>query len=235
MLKISILTLVVTISLPAFSNSSGNAETEAKAIIAELTKATNEIQKDFDQKNEEALYSFNLDKKLEPIYDKVKSFNGKYPEIKGRFKTEGDRLNALLDKINDEHAKGRVKTAEEAANALRKAEKSLKKVTDNKESTDTNSEFVTYDEWFALQNTGIKSGKKYSFIACVSGPRNATAIQCNVPGSAAKRVFYNLDDMKDLEAKKRWVNTINENRCVTAYVTGHEAFIVDVKNQNECK
>ncbi len=230
-----ILVLMFVISAPAFSNSTDSAELEAKALVSELTKVTNEIQKYFDQNNEEALGSFNLDKKLEPVYAKVKSFNDRYPKIKGRFKTEGDRLNALLDKVNDQHAKERAKIVEEASNALKKSEKSLRKVVDKKETTNTTSENVSYDDWFTLQGTGIKSGKKYSFIACVNGPRNATAVQCDVPGSAAKRIFYSTDDIKDIEVKKRWLNTINEKKCVTAYVTGHEAFVVDVKNQSECK
>lgn len=235
MLQKIILVLIFMISATAFSNSSDKAEVEAKALASELTKITNEIQKDFDQNNEEALNSYNLERKLDPIYAKVKSFNDRYPKIKGRFKTEGDRLNSLLDKINDQHAKNRSKIVEDATNALKKSEKSLRKAADKNETINTSSENVSYDDWFILQSTGAKSGKKYSFIACVNGARNATAIQCNIPGSAAKRVFYNTDDIKDLEVKKRWVNTINENRCVTAYVTGHEAFVVDVKDQNECK
>lgn len=99
----------------------------------------------------------------------------------------------------------------------------------------TSAEVVTYDEWFTLQQIGIKSGKKYSFVACVIGSRNATAARCHVSGSAARRVFYNTDDIQDLNMKKKWVNTINENKCVTAYVTGSEAFIVSISDINGCK
>ena len=229
-----ILFLALIVTAPAFSNPT-DTEVEAKAIANELTKATNEIQKDFDQNNEEALYSFNLDKKLDPIYTKAKSFYDRHPDLKGKFKVEGDRLNLLLDKVNEQHTKGRAAAKEAAINALNKAEKSLRKTEERNNTKDVSSENVSYDEWFTLQRTGIKSGKKYSFIACVNGARNATAIQCSVPGSAAKRVFYNTDDIKDIEAKKKWVNTINENKCVTAYVTGGEAFIVDLKDQNACK
>lgn len=114
------------------------------------------------------------------------------------------------------------------------SEKFLNQMSTSKSKTEGKNT-VPYDDWFTLQSTGIKSGKKYSFVACVNGQRNATAVQCHVPGSAAKRVFYNTDDIKDLDTKKKWANTINEVKCVTAYVTGGEAFIVDIKDQNECK
>lgn len=97
------------------------------------------------------------------------------------------------------------------------------------------SESVSYDEWFTLQSTGIKSGKKYSFIGCVIGPRNATAVRCHTPGTAAKRVFYNLDDIQSQEMKQKWVNTNNKDMCVTAYVTGGEAFIVSITDPNNCQ
>lgn len=93
-----------------------------------------------------------------------------------------------------------------------------------------NSEVISYDDWFTMVNSQIKNGKKYSFEACVVGNRNATAIRCNIPGSAAKRVFYNTDDIKDVETKQRWINAINEKKCVTAYVTGGEAFITDIQD-----
>jgi len=97
------------------------------------------------------------------------------------------------------------------------------------------SDVISYDEWFTMQKTGIKSGKKYTFLACVNGSRDLTAVECHVPGSAAKRIFYRTDDIKDLETKKRWVNTINEVKCVTAYITGGEAFVVSLNNQEKCK
>lgn len=117
--------------------------------------------------------------------------------------------------------------------AASEATHQLKEMT--KQAKENLPEIVSYDDWFTLQSTGIKSGKKYSFVACVNGQRNLTAVQCHVAGSAAKRVFYNTDDIKDLETKKKWVNAINQNMCVTAYVTGHEAFIVNLKDQSECK
>lgn len=143
-----------------------------------------------------------------------------------------DQLNKKIDdlgKFGDAHPECRAgleAAASEAAYQLRDIQQQTKA---------TSPEVVSYDDWFTLQSTGIKSGKKYSFIACVNGQRNLTAVRCHTPGSAAKRVFYNTDDIKDLEAKKKWVNTINQNMCVTAYVTGHEAFIVDIKDQSECK
>lgn len=146
------------------------------------------------------------------VVPKLNSVTEKYPECKKTTIPLTRKLTSAIDEfIEREKAKDREENG-------------------NKTSTK-----VSYDEWFALQRTGIKSGKKYSFIACVNGVRNLTAIQCAVPGSAAKRVFYKTDDIKDIETKKKWVNTINKNKCVTAYVAGGEAFIVDLNEQNTCK
>lgn len=167
----------------------------------------------------------NLSFEMHQEFEKTKSADAV-------MKKYNDQLNQKIDalgKFGDAHPECRKEleaAASEAARELKDIQKQAKK---------TSNEVVSYDEWFTLQSTGIKSGKKYSFIACVNGQRNLTAVRCHIPGSAAKRVFYNTDDIKDLETKKRWVNTINQNMCVTAYVTGHEAFIVDLKDQTECK
>lgn len=147
-------------------------------------------------------------------------------------KKYNDQLNKKIDdlgKFGDAHPECRKEleaAASEAAFQLKDIQKQAKANLPN---------VVPYDEWFTLQSTGIKSGKKYSFVACVNGQRNVTATRCHTSGSEAKRVFYSTDDMKDLETKKKWVNTVNQIMCVTAYVTGHEAFVVDIKDQNECK
>lgn len=94
---------------------------------------------------------------------------------------------------------------------------------------------VSYNEWYTLNNTGIKPGKKYTFLACANGVRNSTATDCAASGSSAKRIFYNTDDIKNIEIKKIWLNTVNEEKCITAYVTGHQAYVVDIKNKNECE
>lgn len=93
---------------------------------------------------------------------------------------------------------------------------------------------ISYDEWFNLINTKIKNGKKYSFTACVVGPRNLTAKSCNLSGSAAKRIHYSTDDIKDMEAKSRWINSISELKCVEAYVTSGQAFVTNVGPQENC-
>lgn len=227
--------IVIFILLIGFNAICKTPETEAefKKLSDELTQVTVYLQKAWDTKNEEAMYSFNIEEKTEPLGEKLSAFRKKNPEYKESFKLKIDALNAILDKINEQHAKDQPKTREEAITALKKSEASLTKLKES--GSNSNSEFVSYEDWFTLQSTSIKSGKKYSFIACVNGQRNLTALQCHVPGSAAKRVFYNTDDIKDLETKKKWVNAINQNMCVTAYVTGHEAFIVDLKDQSECK
>ncbi|MBY0315400.1 MAG: hypothetical protein K2Q26_07765 [Bdellovibrionales bacterium] len=95
-------------------------------------------------------------------------------------------------------------------------------------------EIVSYDDWFTLVNTKIKNGKKYAFIACVYGPRNATSVNCGLPGTTAKRIFYSTDDMRSIDAKKRWINSIEQKMCVEAYVTAGQAFIVDVAPESKC-
>ena len=97
------------------------------------------------------------------------------------------------------------------------------------------SEIISYDKWFALQNTRIETGKKYSFIACVLGSRNSTAKKCNVTAASPKRIFYNTDDIKSSEIKKQWINALNENKCVTAYVSKDRASVVDIKSPSDCK
>lgn len=232
-MKFLIVTLVFILRVNAFCKTP-QTEAEFKKLSDEMTQIANDLQNAWDTKNEEAMYSFNIEKKTEPLQEKLTEFRNKNPEYKDSFRDKIDALNNILDKINDRHAKDLPKAREEAVAALKKAEASLAR-TKMGISSKNDSELVSYDEWFTLQNTGVKSGKKYSFISCVNGPRNVTSIQCHVPGSAAKRIFYNSDDIKNLEVRKKWVNTINQNMCVTAYVTGHEAFIVDIKEQSECK
>lgn len=119
-----------------------------------------------------------------------------------------------------------------AQNLIKSLDKLIQKEKNQKiqKPTKNASQNVSYSDWFTLVNSEIKNGKKYSFEACVIGNRNATAVACNIPGSAAKRVFYNTDDIKDNATKQRWINTINEKKCVTAYVTGGEAFITDIQD-----
>jgi hypothetical protein len=160
-------------------------------------------------------------------FEKTKSSASVMAKYKGKFDQKTMEMQALGEKHPE--CQGGYKAA------LDLATKEVKDIYPQNKVTSPQLQTVSYDEWFTLQSTGIKSGKKYSFIACVNGSRNVTAVQCHTSGSAAKRIFYNTDDMKDIEAKKKWVNTINEKRCVTAYVTGGEAFIVDIRDQNECK
>ena len=110
-----------------------------------------------------------------------------------------------------------------------KPEKQIKKGSNEKKS-----QLVSYDEWFTLVNTNIKNGKKYSFIACIYGPRNATAVNCGSSGTKAKRIFYSTDDMRSLDAKKIWINSIEQKMCVEAYVTAGQAFVVDVGPETKC-
>lgn len=167
----------------------------------------------------------NLTYKMHKEFEKTKSGT----EVMKKYgKSLGEKIDEMGN-LGDKYPECR----KEYDAAASEATYQLKDIT--KQAQEKLPQVVSYDEWFTLQSTGIKSGKKYSFIACVNGQRNLTAIRCHVPGSAAKRVFYNTDDIKDLETRKKWVNTSNQVMCVTAYVTGHEAFIVDLRDQNECK
>lgn len=168
---------------------------------------------------------FNLTWEVHEEFKKTKSAKSVMDKYQSKLLQKTDEIDRVIEKRPECKSEFEGIVSEAMFN-LKDIQAALKK---------TSIETVSYDEWFTLQSTGIKSGKKYSFIACVNGSRNVTSVQCHVGGSAAKRVFYNTDDMKDIEAKKKWVNTINEKKCVTAYVTGGEAFIVDLKDQNECK
>lgn len=233
-MKYFIITLLFFFEFSAFCKTP-KSEDEFKKITAEITEVTKQLQAAWVTKNEEALYSFNIEKKTSPLAEKISSFLDRNPDYKDSFHDKVSILNGLLDKINNQNAKERSKIVEDADKALKKSEKSLGKPVDKKDSSNTLSQNISYDDWFTLQNTGVKSGTKYSFNACVNGSRNVTAARCHVSGSEAKRVFYSTDDIKDIETKKKWVNTINQVACVTAYVTAHEAFIVDIKDSNQCK
>lgn len=167
----------------------------------------------------------NLTFEMNKEFEKTKSGAG---VMKKYGKSLGEKIDQMGE-IGDKYPECR-KSLDAAAS---EATHQLKEIT--KQAKANLPEIISYDEWFSLQSSGIKSGKKYSFIACVIGPRNATASRCHISGTAAKRVFYNTDDMKNSDSKKQWVNTANEIKCVTAYVTGHEAFVVNIKDQSECK
>lgn len=176
--------------------------------------------------------------------DECTKFENKLIDYTAKFNSgvepDGDikKINPEMNAILDKHSECRPQI-------LMLAQKMTKSITTFIEidkaknakvaKKENKSNLVDYDEWFTLQKTGIKSGKKYTFVACVNGSRDATAVRCNVPGSAAKRVFYSTDDIKDIETKKIWVNTINEDKCVTAYVTGGQAFIYNIQEASACK
>lgn len=157
-------------------------------------------------------------KQVETLIPKMNSIEKKYPECKTITIPLSQKLVTSIDKFIEKEKK--------------KDEQTVQK---NKGSSAISVDVVSYDDWFTLIKTGIRNGKKYSFIACVNGVRNSTSSRCHSSGSEAKRIFYNTDDISDLETKKKWVNTINKYLCVTAYVTGAEAFIVNIEDEIKCK
>lgn len=171
----------------------------------------------------------NLTYKMKQEFKQGSSANSVMSKYKSDFEAKVSKLDEI-SKTNPECSKEFQGAVSEAVYDLKEIQNSLKKDKNVKASSNS----TTYDEWFTMQSTGIKSGKKYTFKACVNGPRNATAIKCNTPGSAAKRVFYSTDDIKT-DAKSLWINTVNQEMCVTAYVTGHQAYVYDVKEKEQCE
>lgn len=199
-------------------------------LAQELTESLNKLIDQVKAEDESACGSLassliNLTFEMRQEFNKTKSADLVMSKYKSQLDKKINEIGAFGEKNPDCR-----KTLEAAMTEARIQIKDIQPNTNQK-----NSENISYDEWFNLYKTGIKSGKKYSFVACVNGARNATSIRCHTSGSEAKRIFYNTDDIKDSDTKKKWVNTLNELQCVTAYVTGGEAFVVDVKNQNECK
>lgn len=168
---------------------------------------------------------FNLTWEMHEEYKKSKSAKAVMDKYKDQLFQKTDEL----DKISEKYPECRDKFKAIVSEAMLNLKDIQAEV--NKSPTES----VSYDEWFTLHNTGIKSGKKYSFVGCVIGPRNATAVRCHVPGTTAKRVFYNLDDIQSQEMRVKWLNTNNKDMCVTAYVTGGEAFVVSIAEPSSCK
>lgn len=199
-------------------------------LAQELTESLNKLIDQVKAEDESecgrlASSLINLSFEMRKEFDKTKS--GKL--VMSKYKSQLDK------KINDvgEFGEKNPDCRKTLESAMSEARIQLKEIQSS--SSQNSSENVSYNEWFDLYKTGIKRGKKHSFLACVNGGRNATSIRCNTSGSEAKRIFYNTDDIKDSDTHKKWINTLNEVQCVTAYVTGGEAFVVDIKNQNECK